>query len=97
MTLHPEVIYAVRTSLACPEQWEGTLTGNRKFYFRYRFGIASLKVWPEGRPDRAARATVACGDGLQGIFDEDFQREGTFRGLMKLIEQGQKEAGAWNG
>lgn len=78
------VATAKKTSSACPEQYEGTLTDGRMFYFRYRFGVASLAVGDEdclGRRD----VEMECGDRLQGQFDDVEQRDHIFRKLLDRL------------
>lgn len=41
---HPAIRTARMTCSACPEQWEGELHDGRFFYFRYRFGRATLAL-----------------------------------------------------
>lgn len=79
-----------QTSFACPEQYEGTLTTGEFFYFRYRNGYAALYLkWggPAYGPSTAdAHTGIGVGDGLQGIFDDDEQRNGTFKLLLDRLD-----------
>lgn len=73
-----------QTCGACPEQYEGVLHDGRHFYFRYRYGVASLGV---GRDNGSAicdpnEVRMAVSDGLQGIFDSPQQRDEVFAQLF---------------
>ena len=81
---------------ACPEQHEGVLTTGEHFYFRYRHGWASLTLGDRpgvyGPPTRyvnspgfIAEQGMEVGDGLQGIFDDDEQRNSTFSTLLDRL------------
>ena len=84
MISHEAVATQRRTSLACPEQYDGTLTDGRAFYFRYRHGWASLDlgatvdaaVWDE------RETGVTVGAHLDGIFESDDERNATFAALL---------------
>lgn len=100
MTLdHPEVRTARMTCEACPEQWEGTLSGDRPFYFRYRWGRATLAVAPAGSPrsmvdgvtmpgqaDGVLVAVVPYGDRLDGWFNTEEERLIVLSELLDIIE-----------
>lgn len=85
---------------ACPEQHEGRLTTGEYFYFRYRSGWASVTLGRtpgvygppfrgvESPPERdgfIAEEGMNVGDGLQGIFDDDEQRNSTFSTLLDRL------------
>lgn len=97
---HPLIREQKRTCLACPEQYEGTLQDGRFFYFRYRFGTARLSVgltqdnaiWAGSpyrrhhpQPAYSKYAVLEIGDDLQGIFDNNEQRDQVFAKLMQQI------------
>lgn len=97
---HPAIATAEQTCIACPDQWEGTLTDGRHFYFRLRSGIASLALGPTRtavagitRPDQPERGSGVAvtvmrhGDGLTGAFDSDDERSEVFRRLFCLVPQ----------
>lgn len=84
--LSPLVSEAEMTCAVCPVQYEGKLLDGRWFYFRYRFGWASLAVGPDydtvmGRQD----VGMAVGDSLQGFFDADEQRDAVFQELLAMV------------
>lgn len=76
------------TCEACPEQYEGTLVDGRFFYFRYRHGVASLAVGdtPES-VNGYMTYRIPVGEGLQGMFDNDDQRNETFAALMAEVDR----------
>jgi hypothetical protein len=82
---HPLVASQKRTSGACPEQYEGQLTDGRWFYFRYRFGWATLGLGPniDTAVDNAHRSEgVGWGDKLQGEFDSTEDCTNVFSQLL---------------
>lgn len=83
----PRVASSVLTCSVCPEQYEGKLVDGRWFYFRYRSGFAALAIGHDydavmGRQDVGG----AVGDGLQGVFDSEEQRDRVFAELLDQIE-----------
>lgn len=82
----PRVAQVRQTCTACPEQYEGTLTNGRDFYFRYRAGVASLAVGndPRGRVD----VSTEHGDGMQGIFASNDDRNHVFTELLDQVSDG---------
>lgn len=96
---HPEVHSARMTCESCPEQWEGTLSGDRPFYYRYRWGRATLAVGPAGSPeshvagittpgqaDGVLVAVVPYGDRLDGWFTTEEERLVVLSELLDIIE-----------
>lgn len=94
---HPDILKAVQTCSAVPDQWEGELRDGRAFYFRYRFGLVSLAVGPGRsdvagitRPSQAGPETrvaiLGHGDNLSGMFETDEERSEIFRQLLAEIE-----------
>ena len=93
---HPDILRAVQTCSAVPDQWEGELRDGRAFYYRYRFGRVTLAVGP-GRsdvagithPTEAGPATQVAilghGDGLSGMFETDEERSEIFGQLLAEI------------
>lgn len=81
-----------QTSFACPEQYAGTLDTGEFFYFRYRNGYASLTLGAGGMSYGPSDKHHTCetgtrvGDGLQGIFDDDMQRNSTFTKLLDELD-----------
>jgi hypothetical protein len=75
---------AVRTSLACPEQCEGTLTNGQKFYFRYRGGVVSLGLGStiEEAIDASFSNKMEYGEPLQGWFVDKEERSSIFNKLL---------------
>jgi hypothetical protein len=71
----PKVVALMKTSTACPSQWEGTLEDGRTVYARYRHGALSVGVGDDlheavrnGWTDQALYADC-IGDGLDGFMD----------------------------
>lgn len=88
---HPAVAIATLTCCACPVQYSGRFVDGRFFYFRYRFGRASLAAGRnrdgvEGRQD----VVVAHGDAMQGCFDSEHERDLVFAKLYELLEEDEK-------
>lgn len=74
MTEFPDVIEKRRlTSIAAPMQYEGQLRDGRRYYFRYRWGIASLGIGASTVEAIADPDTVSVkiGDELDGYLDAD--------------------------
>lgn len=68
----------------CPMQYEGTLVDGRWFYFRYRYGRASLgigRTLDDAVSDTREVGTLYGGD-WQGVLDE-----GEFRDLFEELAQ----------
>ncbi len=76
-----------QTCWACPTQWEGTLKDGRSFYFRYRWGTASLGVAPIGEDPVLHPNTTGeqLGDGLDGVLSTDDYRASFVR-LFSALE-----------
>lgn len=99
---HPAIKVARQTCAGCPDQWEGELHDGRHFYFRYRWGIASLALGPTRRDvagiaraeqgSNVAVSVMRSGDYLSGMFDSDAERGETFRRLFGLIPQSPEDA-----
>lgn len=91
MLADPRIDNYKQTSFACPEQYEGQLLTGEFFYFRYRHGCASLYLsWyqiPYGPSSADACTSMSVGDGLQGIFESDEQRNGTFKKLLDELDR----------
>lgn len=92
---HPAVAAADQTCIACPEQWEGTLTDGRAFYFRFRHSRAQLGVGADqnaavtdafSRPHLLLERTEP-GRAGRGIFNSPAERLATFAELLDRIEQ----------
>ncbi len=63
------------TCESCPTQWEGQLRDGRYFYFRYRFGHATLAVGATAGEVAGRRSVVMpIGDNLAGTMDQDEYR-----------------------
>lgn len=86
MLTDPRIDNYKQTCYGCPEQYEGQLLTGEFFYFRYRNGCASLYLsWyavPYGPESADAYEGMSVGDNLQGIFEDDKQRNGTFKKLL---------------
>jgi hypothetical protein len=81
---HPAIASSVQTCWACPEQYEGQLIDGQFFYFRYRFGCATLGV---GRTlDEASEdpceVHLRVGDNLRGTFGSTEERDIVFARLL---------------
>ena len=72
-----EIKHLRLTCMACPSQWEGTLTDGRTFYIRYRYGLLSFRVSPEPSND-ASDAVMA-----RAVFHEQIGEE--FDGVISFI------------
>lgn len=78
---------------ACPEQYWGAFVNGSKFYFRYRLGMATLRI-DEAIDDLnlwanpILNASMQIGDDFQGIFDTKAQRDEIFATLfIKLLRR----------
>lgn len=82
---HPRVAFAETSCVACPEQVDGRLSDGRTFYFRYRFGRATLGLGDDrhGAVRDPERALVHHGDPLQGAFDSEAERDTVFAELVE--------------
>ena len=70
----------VKTSYACPSQWEGMLSNNIPVYIRYRWGCLSIMIGKKSKNiNRDIYSAVwgreiyskKLGDEYDGIIDED--------------------------
>lgn len=90
MLADPRIANHYMTSYACPEQYDGELTTGEFFYFRYRHGYAALYLkWgevPYGPDSADAYTGMSVGDSLQGIFENDEQRNATFKKLLDELD-----------
>lgn len=90
MLTDPRIDDCKQTSYACPEQYEGKITTGEFFFFHYRNGYASLGLsWigvPYSSTEADAGTGINVGDSLQGIFDDDAQRNGTFKLLLDELD-----------
>lgn len=61
------------TCYACPAQAEGTLNDGLRFYFRYRYGVASLGVGATAAEAIRDVATVSVnwGEALDGVLSQE--------------------------
>lgn len=89
MLTNPRIATQERTCHACPEQYDGTLHDGRHFYFRYRYGVASLGL--DKDPDRAVENSwlneLEVGDdGWAGVFESDIERNKAFAELLSMAE-----------
>lgn len=89
--MSPTFLIMERTCEACPEQYEGVLSDGTWFYFRYRFGRASLGIG--GSIEEAISdfntVTLLWGDSLQGMFDSIQDRDNVLLQLLrKRAERG---------
>jgi len=86
--VNPLIASYVRTCEACPEQYEGTLTDGRSFYFSYSRGEVFLGI---GRTlDEAIReqgVRAALDKPADGMFDSEKQRDEMFAELLRLRER----------
>jgi len=93
---HGAIRESEQTCYACPDQHEGTLIGGVPFYFRYRFGTASLTVGDgvNGFPSDYPReyAAVSLADSMAGVFDSDEQRDAMFDTLLRMVILQRQEA-----
>lgn len=59
--------------MACPTQYEGSMRDGRRWYFRYRHGVAQLGIG--ATDDEAVEDSwgngIRLGDDLDGCLDED--------------------------
>ncbi|HEU4540395.1 MAG TPA: hypothetical protein VFR23_04650 [Jiangellaceae bacterium] len=81
---NPAVAEWVQTCWGCPDQYEGRLADGRWFYFRYRYGWATLGLGAdlgEAIGDRN-RAGMDVGDNLRGVFGSDEERDEVFDQLL---------------
>lgn len=58
---------------ACPTQAEGTTADGLPFYFRYRFGYWTLRIFDSEERDSPARivAEDSVGSSLDGVMSRD--------------------------
>jgi len=75
------------TCESCPTQWEGQLHDGRYFYFRYRFGWASLAIGATaGKVTGRSDVSEEIGDDLDGSMDIDEYRAAFLRLYGRLAE-----------
>jgi hypothetical protein len=81
---HPVVATSAYTCWGCPEQYEGQLVDGRFFYFRFRWGVATLGlgITPDAAVEDDREARFAVGDNLRGVFDDDLERDLIFARLL---------------
>ncbi len=83
---HPMINVQDMVTSACPEQWKGLLTDGQWFYFRMRFGRASLAlgVFYEQTMGRMDHEVDVCNefDPMRGYFESDQERDETFARLL---------------
>jgi hypothetical protein len=81
---HPAIASSAQTCWACPEQYEGQLIDGQFFYFRYRFGCATLGVGPtlDEAVEDPREARLRVGDNLRGTFDSTEERDLVFAQLL---------------
>jgi hypothetical protein len=95
---HPAIRTARQTCEGSPDQWEGELHDGRHFYFRYRWGRASLALGPTAKsvagitgpfPDDPGvwYCVISHGDPMRGSFDSDAERCEVFARLVTEDEQ----------
>jgi hypothetical protein len=85
--VNPLVASYVKTCEACPEQYEGTLTDGRIFYFSYSRGQAFLgigRTLDEAVHEQGTR--VELDKPADGMFDSEEQRNKMFAELFRLHE-----------
>lgn len=93
---HPAIAEVSQSCASYPEQWEGTFTDGRAFYFRYRFARASLATGPDRSIDGISRPWQATGDQqcafiahgddpMDGAFSDDAERSEVFGRLFDLV------------
>ena len=88
--MHPLVKSFTQTCEACPEQYEGIMTDGQHFYFRYRHGIARLGIGDSpitAYQDSTVQGIVSLRKRVDGMFDDDAQRDAVFAQLLKLREE----------
>lgn len=81
----PFVLTAEQTCSACPEQWEGDLVAGLRFYFRYRWGVASLGVGPDegSAVCDPHEVRTSYGHKLAGVFEDAHVRDWVFWQLLR--------------
>lgn len=88
--LHPSVARQTRTSLACPDQWQGQFNDGTYFYFRYRGGVAGLGVSKVDVAEAAAQRgedgwrQIDLDRGLEGMFETHEERQKVFKWLLEM-------------
>lgn len=86
--LHPAVATYREITSACPVQCTGQLVTGEWFYFRYRFGRATLGIGGSQEQanydEYAASPFILHGDAMQGCFDSDDERDEVFARLYEL-------------
>lgn len=74
------IIKAVRTSIACPSQWDATTASGAYLYLRFRHGYGSVHAWKDRETEAADKnwepsetilATFDTSDGLDGYIELD--------------------------
>jgi hypothetical protein len=83
---HPAVLFS-RGGGACPEQYEGLLRDGQSFYFRYRYGSASLGVGDtrDYAISDPKHVQINHGDNMQGIFGDFRTRNQVFAELLRQL------------
>lgn len=74
-----------QTCPSVPTQWEGKLRDGRTFYFRYRWGHASLRASATDSPFDALPVSVKLGDDFDGTMNDETYRK-VFVALLALID-----------
>lgn len=84
---HPMIATQTQTCWICPEQYEGTLTDGRFFYYRMRRGTARLGVGStiDEAVENCWDYSEGHGDPLQGFFDPPEARDEIFESLLNTI------------
>lgn len=86
----PELVDSyLMTCSACPTQYEGSLRDGRRFYFRYRSGVARLGY---GRTDEDAVIDAMSSDGLRiGEYLDGQISESEFRRVFVQLHMARKD------
>lgn len=84
---NPLIRTCEKTCASNPEQYEGTLTDGRFFYFRYRWGGAALGVGAtlDEAANNAIRGRIDVGTEMAGQFDSPAQRDRVFNEMLGRI------------
>lgn len=97
---HPAIVRTTQTCEGSPDQWNGMLDDGQFFYFRLRWGKATLAVGPspstvEGITTTEQATAFGCrvemmlyGDRLTGCFKTDQDRADTFDTLLVTLLAG---------
>jgi len=81
----PLVEHVEQTCAEAPEQYEGKLIDGSVFYFRYRWGLASVGIGPDiaAAVDDSSNHEYPIGAMFDGCWRDEQQRDSVFCFLLR--------------